>query len=290
MKICLIPTSTAKHLAKGILLKTKGIEVVFPDLSKDRKRYFPDGEIYMRILKAARLISKRVIILHSGAPKPNEGLIELELILQILRDNKIKPEVFFSYFPYGMQDKVFEKGETNVAENLIEKLVNYYKIKKIYVIDPHFGGRKWVKKYPIVSISAVSLLIEKARQDFGNNILFLSTDVGSQRRTKIPGLKKKRLSSSKVKIKIFPQKPILKGKIVGLIDDIIETGTTLIMAFEKCKEFGADKVLALVTHGVLNRGVEKVKKKFDKVYLTNSIKGTGVQIDITELILDAIKK
>ena len=82
----------------------------------------------MRILKADQLRGKRVIVLHSGAPKPNEGLTELELILQILRDNQIKPEVFFTYFPYGMQDKVFERGETNVAENLVEKLINYNKV------------------------------------------------------------------------------------------------------------------------------------------------------------------
>ena len=161
MKTYLIPTSTAGHLVKNILKKNGNFEIIFPDLSKDGKRYFPDGEVYMKILKANRMKDKRVIVLHSGAPKPNEGLIELELILQILRDNNIKPEVFFSYFPYGMQDKVFEGGETNVAENLVEKLVNYYKVKKIYIVDPHFGGRKWVKKYPIVSISAVPLLIKR---------------------------------------------------------------------------------------------------------------------------------
>ena len=152
MRTFIIPTSTTEHLVKYIRAKTKDFEIIFPDLSRNGKRYFPDGEVYMRILKADQLRGKRVIVLHSGAPKPNEGLTELELILQILRDNQIKPEVFFTYFPYGMQDKVFEKGETNVAENLIEKLVNYYRVKTIYVIDPHFGGRKWMKKYPITKI------------------------------------------------------------------------------------------------------------------------------------------
>jgi len=130
----LISTSTTEHLAskqnKFAMGQAKNIEVIFPNKNKDGKRYFPDGEVYMRILKANKLRDKKVIVLHSGAPKPNEGLIELELILQILRDNGVKPEIFFSYFPYGMQDKVFEKGEANVAENLIEKLINYYKVKK----------------------------------------------------------------------------------------------------------------------------------------------------------------
>lgn len=287
MKNVFILTSLVEYLAKGFKNKTKELKIIFPDLSRDQKRYFPDGEIYMGISQIKKLKSKRVVVLHSGAPKPNEGLMELELILQILRDNKVKPEVFFTYFPYGMQDKVFKKGETNVAENLIEKLVNYYKVKKIYVIDPHFGGRKWVKKYPIINISAVPILIERAKKDFGKNILFLSPDIGGERRTKILGMKKERLDSYRVKI-ISP-KLNLKEKIVAVIDDMIKTGTTLIKVFEKCKELGANKILALVTHGVIPSGVVKIKKKYSKLYLTNTIKQKDSNVDITDLILETIK-
>ena len=304
MKTYIIPTSAAEYLAKNIKLKAKNFDVIFPDLSRDGKRYFPDGEIYMKILKTNNLRGKRVVVLHSGAPKPNEGLIELELILQILRDNKLKPEIFFTYFPYGMQDKVFEKGETNVAENLIKKLINYYKVKKIYLIDPHFGGRKWVEKYPIISISAVPILIEKAKEDFGKNILFLSPDIGGQRRTKISGVKKERLNSYRVKM-ISP-KLNLKGKIIGIIDDIIKTGGTLLKFREIAKKSGAKKVIALITHGVMPVGISKIKRKYSKLYLTNTIEQRDynpptassrsrserapTNIDITNLILNTISK
>jgi len=288
MKIYLIPTSTAEHLAKEIQIKTKEFEIVFPDLSRDGKRYFPDGEIYMRILKANRLRDKKVIVLHSGAPKPNEGLAELELILQILRDNQIKPEVFFSYFPYGMQDKVFEKGETNVAENLIEKLINYYKVREIYTIDPHFSGRKWVKRYPIISISAVPLLVKEAKKDFGKNILFFSPDIGGQRRTGLSGMKKERLTSFKVKM--LSRKLNLKGKIVAVVDDMIKTGGTLLKFAEIAKKAKAKRVLALVSHGVIPAGILKIKKKYSKLYLTNTVRQKESNIDITDLILNAIKK
>ncbi len=300
MKTYLIPTSTVEHLVRGIRGKTKDFEVVFPDLSRDKKRFFPDGEIYMGIEKAANLRGQRVIVLHSGAPKPNEGLMELELILQIFRDNNVKPEVFFTYFPYGMQDKVFERGETNTAENLIEKLVNYYKVKKNYIIDPHFGGRKWVKKYPITSISAVPLLIEGVKRDCGlpsqilpgkiwegENVLFFSPDVGGKRRTKISGFKKERLDSFNVKI--FSPKLHLKEKIVAVVDDMIKTGGTLLRFVEIAKKAGAKKILALVTHGVIPAGVLKIKKKYSKLYLTNTIKQPESNIDITDLILEAIQ-
>jgi len=288
MKIYLIPTTTTKHLVKNLSATEKNLKIVFPDLSRDGKRLFPDGEIYVKILKTRRLKNKRVIVLHSGAPKPNEGLMELELILQILRDNKIEPEVFFAYFPYGMQDKVFEKGETNVAENLIEKLINYYQVKKIYIIDPHFGGRKWVKKYPIISISAVPILIEKVQKEFDRNILFLSPDIGGKRRTKIPGFKKKRLNSFDVKI--FSPSSNLKGKIVGVVDDMIKTGGTLLKFYKIAKKAGAKKIIALITHGVMPDGISKIKRRYLKLYLTNTIKRKDSNIDITDLISKNILK
>ena len=296
----LILTSTTEHLApkqnkfatgqaKNILARTKDFEIVFPDLSRDGKRYFPDGEIYMKIFKANKLRNKRVIVLHSGAPEPNEGLIELELILQILRDNNVRPEIFFSYFPYGMQDKVFEKGETNVAENLIEKLINYYKVKKIYVIDPHFGGRKWIKKYPLIDVSAIPILIEAAKGDFGEDILFLSPDIGGKRRTGVSeGMKKERLTSFKVKM-VSPELNF-KGKVIGVIDDMIKTGGTLLKFQEIAKKSGAEKIIALITHGVIPSGVSKIKKKYSKLYLTNTIKQKESNVDITELILKNLSK
>jgi len=288
MKNFIIPTSQAGHLAKDILLQKKNFEVVFSNLNKDGKRYFPDGEIYVKIPKVGQLRNKRVIVLHSGAPKPNEGLIELELILQILKDNDVKPKVFFTYFPYGMQDKIFEKGETNVAENLIEKLINYYRVEKIYVIDPHFGGRKWIKKYPITSISAVPLLIKRVKRDFGQNLIFLSPDKGGKRRTGISGIKKERFGAFKVKM--FSPKINLKGKILAVVDDILETGGTLLKFAEVAKKAGAKKVIALVTHGVIPSGISKVRKKYSKLYLTNTINTKEKNIDITDLVLNTLSK
>ena len=286
MKSFIIPTSQAEHLAKSILKKSKKFEVIFPDLSKDRKRYFPDGEVYMKILKVSKLKNGEVIVLHSGAPKPNEGLIELELILQILRDYKIKAEVFFSYFPYGLQDKVFERGETNVAENLVEKLMDFYKVRKIYIIDPHFEGRKWVRNYPIKSITAVPFLVEKAKKDFREDILFLSPDIGGKRRTGVSGIKKERIDSFRVKI--APLSINLEGKIVGAIDDMIKTGGTLLKFFELAKKSGAKKIITLVTHGVIPSGISKIKKKYSKLYLTNTIARKESNFDISDLILKAL--
>lgn len=283
----IIPTLQAHHLAKK-LRSSSDLKILFPDFNRDGRRYFPDGEIYAKIAQAKSLKGKRTIVLHAGAPRPNEGLIELELILQILRDSNASPiEVFFTYFPYGMQDSIFEKGETNVAENLVEKLVNYYRVKKIYIVDAHFTGRQWVKKYPLTLLSAVPLLKKQAENDLGADIVYISADKGGKRRTGIKGVSKKRENSHAVTIEGMDKlKHLVKNRTVAVVDDLIETGGTLEKLYNECKKNGAKEVTTLITHGVLNGGIKRIAKIYPKIYLTNTIKRSEANVDITPLILD----
>ena len=129
----IIPTRSAKFL-------TSKLKTVNPIWS-----VFPDGEINTKLVLPK---TDRVVVLHSGSPNPNEGLVELEMILSILNQSSVKKiEVFFTYFPYAQVD--------SMAEAIIRKLVKYYKVSKIYAIDPHFSNKTWINKYPIKIISAV---------------------------------------------------------------------------------------------------------------------------------------
>lgn len=287
-KIFIIPTSSALHLAKKIT--GPDFEVVLPDLNREKKRRFPDGEIYVRLSKIKEIKNNRVVVLHAGAPEPNCGLVELELILQILKDNDIKPEIFFSYFPYSRQDMIFEEGETNAAEDLIRKFIGYYGVKNIYAIEPHFAEREWVKKYPLSCVSAAPFLMDKVKKDFGKGVFFLATDKGGQRRLGIAGFDKVRENSYQVKLKLRENLiSSIKGKVVCLVDDLVETGGTLLNACDLSKKYGAKKVACIITHGLLKEGLEKIEKKFARAYLTNTINRPKVpQADITQLILKTI--
>lgn len=287
MPFFLIPTSAAEYLALSLDSIIGKNRVIFSEKNRDGKRYFPDGEVYVKISKAHLLKSKRVVVLHSGAPKPNEGLIELENILQILNNSEARSvEIFFTYFPYGTQDTVFEKGEANMAESLIKKLTFYYKVSKIYIIDAHFKGQPWVKKYPVENITAIPLLVERAKKEFGSDICILSPDKGGKRRTKIGGMNKKRINSFNVEME--GENIGLKDKTVGAIDDLIKTGGTLVKFHEIAKKSQAKNLVALITHGVMPSGISRIKNIYDKVYLTNTIYSKEANVDVTNLILEAI--
>src|SRR3990167_9139587 len=113
MRANIILNSTSEYLFNS--LTKSGLPVFICGKNKDKKYSFPDGEAYVRIDGLNR-IKGRTIIVHSGSPNPSKGLIELEMLLAILQAKKIKPlEVFFTYFPYGQQDKIFLPGELNAA-------------------------------------------------------------------------------------------------------------------------------------------------------------------------------
>jgi len=289
MSFFLISTSSAEYLAAGIGDITGKDRVILSEKNREGERYFPDGEVYVKISKANKLKNKRVVVLHSGAPRPNEGLLELENILQIIKGSKARSiEIFFTYFPYGMQDMIFEKGEANVAESLIKKLTSLYKVRKIYIIDAHFNGRPWLKKYPVKVVSAAALLIENAKKEFGSDICILSPDNGGKRRTKIAGLNKKRINSFNVEMK--GENIDLKDKKIGVIDDMVKTGGTLVKFHNIAKRSQAKNVLALITHGVIPSGISRIKNIYDKVYLANTIDREEANVDVTNLILETIEE
>lgn len=282
----LICTTQAEHLAA----KIKGqpdINIVLLDKNKENARYFPDGEVYVRIKDVDKLRG-RTVVLHSGAPDHNSGIIELEMVLQILNNAKIKPEVFFSYFAYSQQDKIWQDGELCVAQEFVQKLSKYYKVPRIYIIDAHFSYRDWAKKYKLVNISVLDLLIKNVDQN-NPDYIFLTPDTGSKLRTGLAGLDKNRLDSFNVAMTSDHHfDSLVKGKTVVVVDDIVETGGTLIKFYEKCKEHGAKNVIALITHGGLESGIKRVQKSYSKLYLTNTIDRPQANVDISQKIINVL--
>ena len=187
-----------------------------------------------------------------------------------------------------MQDKSFRTGEANAAKNLIEKITSYYGIRKIYTIDAHFCGSAWEKIYPITNISASSSLIKAASLDYPDAV-YLAPDIGSQRRTGLKGTEKIRKNSYLTEIHGNEDfRSTVKDKMVGVVDDLLETGGTLDSFYDESMKYGAKGVFALITHGVLPQGIERIQNKYAKLYMTNTI-DRNANVDISDLILDTIE-
>ena len=83
----------------------------------------------------------------------------------------------------------------------------------------------------------------------------------------------------------------VEGRNVLLLDDIIDSGTTLVKAGESVKNLGAQKLFCYGTHGIFSEGTEKLLDTFDIVMSSNTHnkKRDGVEIiDVSPLFAEAI--
>lgn len=281
----IILTTSVSHF-RDYFSKQEKCSVVSLGANKDGKYIFPDGEIFMRLPELSK--EGRFVVLHSGAPSPNDGIAELELILSILRRNDITNiEVFFTYMPYSMQDKIGDSGATNAAEDLILKLTGYYGVKKVYAIDPHFHDAEWLVGLPFVSVSPHEMLVSAIKADYPGAV-FVAPDAGHEKRAQIEGFKKTRVDSYTVTHEGSSMEH-LAGKTVAVVDDIIETGGTMIGFHTECMKYKPKELIAVVTHGVLPEGIERLKKDYTKIFLSNTINRPESNVDIAPLILEGLK-
>lgn len=286
--INLILTATAGHF-HGYFKDRKEFRLVPLGKNRDGKNIFPDGEVFAGLPNLPK--EGKYVVLHCGAPNPNDGLAELEMILSILqREGKKDTQVFFSYFPYSMQDKLRGAGETIAAEDILKKLISYYGARKVYAIDPHFHGAAWLRGLPFVSVSAHETLLSAVRKDYPDAVC-VAPDMGHTKRIKgLQGVQKTRVDSYTVDLAedeaLFSS---LKGKTVAVVDDIVETGGTMIRFEEACKKYGPKDMVAVVTHGLLPEGVTRLQQNYSKLFLSNSIPSSASSVDIAPLIAEALK-
>jgi ribose-phosphate pyrophosphokinase len=78
----------------------------------------------------------------------------------------------------------------------------------------------------------------------------------------------------------------VKGRKVMMIDDIVDSGNTLITAARRARDLGASEVYAYATHGLYTEGSDKVTKEFDKFFVGDTIKQKqGINAEIIKLPL-----
>ncbi len=269
-----------------------GTRIVKPTPNKEGKFNFPDGEIYLRLPHLKDV--GNITIVHSGYPNPNDGLIELYMMLDIIRGHKNalgKIHIVFASFPYARQDNSYYDGELNAARELLRTLIDKG-ASSFSVIDAHFAGESWTRSLPIENVSMTENLMQYAQLSHPG-IVFMTPDAGSRRRTRIKsGTTKTRTNSFEVEVKSDDMfRDQVSGKIVAVVDDLLSTGMTLQRFLTEAKRSGAKKVAALVTHGVNPAGIELTKSTFDGgLFMTNTIDRPEANIDATQTVWGLIQK
>lgn len=241
---------------------------------------FPDGEV-MVVLKEN--VKDQEVVVIGGTEPPSENLIELLLTLDTVNRHEAKKiNLIIPYLGYGKSDREKVPGQpisARVLINLIESIGGPN--LRITGIDIHSPA---VEKFFSIPLIKISLMKELAKKFEGlENFEVVSPDEGGVERAKefagflgkneIVTILKNRLSPTSVKILEVDRD--ISGKNIVIVDDIVQSGGTILEAAKVLKEKGAKDIYLAVTHmDYAGGGWKKLEESdlIEKIVTTNTIK------------------
>ena len=269
-------------------------------------RRFADNEIHVEINENIR--GNSIFVIQSTSNPANDNLMELLICIDALRRSSAKNiTAVMPYFGYARQDRKVAP-RTSISAKLVSNLITNAGANRILTVDLHAGQIQGFFDIPVDNLFATPLFARHIKKNINSkNIICVSPDVGGVERARDLGRRlnvglaivdKRRPSPGKSEVINIVGN--VKNKSCIIVDDIIDTGGTIVNAAEALKTRGAKEVHVFVTHGVLSgEAIEKIKKSHiknlvvtDTIDNENKVKNArNIHIlTISNLIAEAIKR
>ncbi len=243
-------------------------------------RRFADEEVFVEIHENVR--GEDVFVIQSTSYPCNDNLMELLICIDALRRASAKRITAVTpYFGYARQDR--KPGpRTPISAKLVANLITTAGADRVLAVDLHAGQIQGFFDIPTDNLyGAPVMAADILSQGDHANLMVVSPDVGGVVRARALA---KRLSNAPLAIvdkrrdkpgvsEVMNIIGDVTGKDCILIDDIIDSGGTLVNAAQALIDGGAASVRAYLTHGVLSgQAVERVNGSVLKeLVITDSI-------------------
>tara|TARA_B100002052_G_scaffold280888_1_gene289417 strand:- start:1140 stop:2072 length:933 start_codon:yes stop_codon:yes gene_type:complete len=296
----LLTGNSNKILSKNIAkyLKTK--------LVNSSIRKFADGEIYIEINENIR--GNSIFIVQSISSPANDNLMELLLCIDALKRSSAKNiTAVIPYFGYARQDrKVIPR--TSISAKLVSNLITKAGADRVVTVDLHAGQIQGFFDIPVDNLFSTPIFARHVRKRIkSKKIICVAPDVGGTERARALG---KLLNVGLAIVDKRRPKPgqsqvmnvigDVKNQTCVIVDDIIDSGGTIVNAAKALKQRGAKEVYVYITHGVLSGdAVKKIKNSviknlvitdtIDNSQKTKNVKNIEV-LPISSLMGEAIKR
>lgn len=246
---------------------------------------FADGEFNIQSITSVR--GKVVYVVQSTSPPANDNLMELLIFVDALvRASAAKINVVIPYFGYARQDRK-QGGRQPITCKLVANLLTVAGVDRVITVDLHSPQEQGFFDVPVDDLRATqdlaSYLIDKNLNDW----VVVSPDHGGVTRARklanylnasLAIIDKRRSQPNKSEVKFVLGD--VKNRNAIIIDDMIDTGGTIINAAKAIKEHGANAVYILATHGIFSGdAAQKLKTAVSneivkEVVITNTIEIT----------------
>ena len=269
-------------------------------------RKFSDGEIYIEINENIR--GNSIFVIQSVSSPANDNLMELLLCIDALKRSSAKNiTAVIPYFGYARQDrKVVPR--TSISAKLVSNLIAKAGADRVVTVDLHAGQIQGFFDIPVDNLFATPIFARHVKKKIKTkNLICIAPDVGGTERARALGklinvglaiVDKRRPKAGQSQVMNIIGD--VRGKTCIIVDDIIDSGGTIVNAAAALKKRGAKDVHVYVTHGVLSGGAEnKIKKSniknlvitdtIDNAAKVKNIKNIEV-LTISNLVGEAIKR
>jgi ribose-phosphate pyrophosphokinase len=281
--------------SSNLPLAEKVSKIIGVPLTRMLTTTFGNGERRVEILENVR--NKDVFVIQSASDNTNDHLIELLLILDTLRRSSCyRVTVVMPCFPYSRQDRKIQ-SRVPISAKLIANLITTAGTDRFLSVDLHSQQISGFFDVPVDDLHLSRTMLDNIKKVHpNNNITIVSPDLGGVKRAKhfagklgcsVAIIYKQRSEPGKIAEMILIGE--VKGKHCIIVDDMIDTGSTLIKSSNLLMSSGAISTECYCTHAVLSgSAVEKIDNSvINSLFVSDTINNTRVSNYDTIKVLSA---
>ena len=243
-----------------------------------------------------------------AAASPNTSLMELLIMIHACKTASAKRiTAVIPHFFYARQDKK-DKSRAPITAKLIANMLENAGCHHVITMDLHASQIQGFFDVPVDNLYAEPAALQYIREMVDvNKAVIVSPDAGGAKRaTSLADrleldfalFHKERKRANEVSRMVLVGN--VEGKVAILVDDMADTCGTLELAAQQLVEYGAERVLAIVTHGILSGpALERIAKShLEKLIVTNTLPQSAnrakcskiEEIDISHVLAETIRR
>lgn len=299
-KVCLFSGNANPELARDIAAYLE------TPLGKIKVQRFSDGETFVEINENVRGVDAFVI--QPTSSPVNDHVMELLIIADTLRRASAATiTAVIPYYGYARQDRKVAP-RTPITSKLVADLIESSGVDRVVSVDLHAGQIQGFFNIPFDHLYGMPVMLEEyLKKHFDSTACVVSPDAGGVERARAYS---KRLNASLAIIdkrreranvsEVMHLIGDVRGKPCIIVDDMIDTAGTLTGAAKALMDYGATRVVACATHGVLSGpAIQRiVESPIDEVVVSDTIPLSPAartcskikQVSMARLLGEAIKR
>lgn len=288
-KAILFSTRKSLHLSREIAHYYGDI------LGKINFLEFSDGEYEPSFEQSVR--GANVFLIGSTMP-PADNLMELLLMCDAAKRASARNiTLVIPYFGWGRQDRK-EKNRAPIGAKLVSNLITASGATRVITMDLHADQIQGFFEIPLENLYASTLFIEYIKQLKLDCLTIASPDMGGVKRARsyagslnadvVICYKERKKANNIDLMNIIGD---VENKNVIIVDDLVDTADTILIASNIIKEQGAKSIRAIATHPILSGyAYEKIENSsLQELVVTNTIKLNYKKISKKITILNCAK-